>query len=95
MEDCIEAEVERAKAVLPISAWNTVREFAERAAWKDRMDWFAKISEPIYLNITSFEFRCCFSTSDLYGRETFGATRPDVHIVQQSRRYKDFGHCSS
>jgi cullin-4 len=48
MEDCIESEVERAKAILPISAWNTVREFAENAAWRDRVEWLAKTSEPIY-----------------------------------------------
>lgn len=48
MEICIESEVERAKAVLPVSAWNTVREFAETAAWKDRMGWLAKTSELTY-----------------------------------------------
>jgi hypothetical protein len=54
MEGCIESEVDRAKAVLPVSAWNAVREFAETAAWRDRMEWLAKTSEPIYLCIARF-----------------------------------------
>ena len=48
MENCIESEVERAKSVLPVSAWNTVRKFAETAAWKDRTEWLAKTSELTY-----------------------------------------------
>jgi hypothetical protein len=51
MEYCIESEVERAKGILPISAWNTVREYAETAAWRDRMEWLAKTSEPIHISV--------------------------------------------
>jgi hypothetical protein len=48
MENLIESEVERAKSVLPTSAWSTVRKFAETAAWRDRTEWLSKTSELTY-----------------------------------------------
>lgn len=45
MQDRVEAELQRAKAVLPISAWSVVREVTERALWQDRMDWVAMSSK--------------------------------------------------
>jgi len=89
MEVCIESEVERAKAVLPVSAWSTVREFAETAAWKGRMEWVAKNSKLTYPWIPRvLNTRHPYSTSDVFNRTELWVTRPDVYVVHQSWRDK-------
>ena len=45
MQARVEAELQRAEAVLPVSARGVVREVAEQALWQDRMGWVAQSSK--------------------------------------------------
>jgi len=43
-QDRITAEVQRAKAVLPVPTWNLVQEATEAAIWHERTEWIANTS---------------------------------------------------
>lgn len=37
-------EINRSKAILPVTAWNLVREITEKAFWGGRMEWLSEKS---------------------------------------------------
>ena len=40
----IEEEINRSKAILPVTAWALVREVTEKAFWSGRMEWLSEKS---------------------------------------------------
>ena len=40
----IEEEINRSKAILPVTAWNLVREITEKAFWGSRIEWLSEKS---------------------------------------------------
>lgn len=44
-------EINRSKAILPVTAWNLVREITEKAFWGGRMEWLSEKSR-VYVYLT-------------------------------------------
>ena len=45
-------EINRSKAILPVTAWNLVREITEKAFWDGRMEWLSEKSI-VYVYLTN------------------------------------------
>jgi cullin-4 len=43
-QERIDKEIDRSKAILPVTAWALVREITEKAFWADRMEWLSEKS---------------------------------------------------
>lgn len=48
----ISEEINRSKAILPITAWNLVHKITEKAFWDGRMDWLSEKSK-VYTYLTN------------------------------------------
>ena len=74
-------EITRSKAILPVTAWNLIRDITEKAFWGGRMEWLSEKSIIyVYPDSLIAQLHCSFSR--FYDRQRLCSTGIHVHAFR-------------